>query len=836
MSWVNLQNSLGTRPHVVAGPVLRRVTPGSVTVWLAMRVGATVTLTVLDDQNNQRMTGSQRSLAIGANLHLVAVTATVPPPLADLTEGVVYQYDLGFVFDDGAPGTLTAATAGAPLSYAPFSRPSFALPPKDLTLLRLIQGSCRKPHADGPDALAMVDDLIAPTAGNGFARPHQLLLAGDQVYADDVAAIMLHMLIDASTALLGWTETMPISVDFGGTFKTAAQFPSFLRRPVLAAQGFTSDDLDSHLMSLGEYLTMYLFVWSGVLWPPGNLPELSDVKADIRDKRQALVSQNPPPLQTTAYLLPFDLNDKIEKHRDNVKGFRTTLPAIRRVLANLPTYMIFDDHEVTDDWNMTRDFCRDVYGSPLGQRVVQNAVTAYAFCQHWGNVPEDLMPATPATPGSTLYGLLDTPNPTAAGAFAQKATAYDAHSVQIRGLIGLHDAPALNARAENAVFHEPFSLRYDYSVVGPGHQVIVTDTRTWRAFPTDSDGATHLLTKNAQTDQFAAQILNAPDPKDRQLLVVITTNAPPVQPIRSGTHHDRLANTLAHNPDIYEAWDLPSVSFDRLLTALTSKLPPDATGRRTGSAILLSGDVHFSFASRIIYRATNRFEDSAPHPATAVVAQLVNSAIKNQSDDTVRFHRDGHFAAPHAFITQRLIRQAMTEGYVGFNVPKGSNTFVGVRHLAAGLEGIRLQVLTTVDVTPNFAPQVTLVQQPDYRYRIDYLRPSAQSFQFPRPAIPPIPGGAPTPEQRRKAAQTYDATSAAFRSANTADTPDVVGVNGIGELRFEGATAATRKVNQIVHWKQPVLGVTALTTYTVRLDVNSPTDPEFPDIPVTVTP
>ncbi|MFL6118165.1 hypothetical protein [Actinophytocola sp.] len=38
------------------------------------------------------MTGARRSLAIGANLHIVAVTVQVQGP--DLAEGNVYRYNL----------------------------------------------------------------------------------------------------------------------------------------------------------------------------------------------------------------------------------------------------------------------------------------------------------------------------------------------------------------------------------------------------------------------------------------------------------------------------------------------------------------------------------------------------------------------------------------------------------------------------------------------------------------------------------------------------------------------------------------------------------------------
>ena len=37
---------------------------------------------------------------------------------------------------------------------------------------------------------------------------------------------------------------------------------------------------------------------------------------------------------------------------ENVELFKAVLPQVRRVLANVPSLMIFDDHEITDDWNI----------------------------------------------------------------------------------------------------------------------------------------------------------------------------------------------------------------------------------------------------------------------------------------------------------------------------------------------------------------------------------------------------------------------------------------------------------------------------------------------------
>src|ERR687893_58125 len=115
MPWTSLRNSLGNKPRVLAGPILRKVTPTSVTVWLALRIGATVKITVLDDRGANVMQASRATVAIGANLHLAAVTATTASP-DKLHEGIIYSYDLTFDFNDQVSMSLDQATAGAPLA------------------------------------------------------------------------------------------------------------------------------------------------------------------------------------------------------------------------------------------------------------------------------------------------------------------------------------------------------------------------------------------------------------------------------------------------------------------------------------------------------------------------------------------------------------------------------------------------------------------------------------------------------------------------------------------------------------------------------------------------
>ena len=826
MAWRSLQNSLGSKPRVLAGPILRKVTPKAVTVWLALRKPGSVTLTVLDQDKTKVMEGSRHAVSVGQNLHIVAVTAKLLPVFQELTEGVAYQYNLLFDFDDNLSTNLATATNNAPLSYPPFGLPSFALPPRDLNLLRLIQGSCRMPHAEGKDTLPIVDDLIAETAANAFARPHQLLLTGDQIYADDVSDIMSLVLADAGDVLLGWKEQYMSDVPVPGSPRAVIDLYPMLRQQFLSSAGFTSDDLRCHMIGLGEYLSMYLFVWSDALWPsaPDTLPNFDELAALFGEKINAMdeeilggmvgleQSRRAPLISLTATL----------------QEFRRTLPKVRRALANIPSYMIFDDHEVTDDWNMTGNISLRMYGSSLGQRLIQNALVAYSLCQHWGNAPEQFDGAATSQPGSALLQLLDTANPTAAGAFKQKSAAYDQNSASVRAIVGVPDATTIRtrlaSRPEN-LFHEVNSLVYNFTVEGPGHQVIFTDTRSWRSFPNGLSEQPDLLSKS----QFRQQILNAtPSTGNKALIVVVSTNAPPVPPIRSAAQHSTIANKAEHYPDIYEAWDIPTAAFDRLLVTLTERLPLDSSGERRGPVILLSGDVHFSFASRLIYRAKSRFEDLQSQRATAVFAQLVASSFKKQTDRTIGFHREGYRFAP--FGTQWLIPEYLTEGYIGWNVPAGTVLNAGTQtespHQGPGnayIRELKFKRPTTVKITKTFENTdviTNLTSAPTYRYRLDYLLPTQQQVQLNTPPMPPIPAGA-TPDQRKQAANAYKTANQRYRMYNALNPPKVVGRNNFSEVTFVWGSGDKKKVIHTLRWWESGSASMRLTVYEVNLDPNA---------------
>src|SRR6516225_1332729 len=544
---------LAALPLVLAGPILRKVTETSVTVWFALKQAATVTVTVSNAQG-ALLTGSGVTCAVGTNLHIVAVTANkiapVNPAGTPLGFGMVYFYDATFAVGTAAPVSLAQATTPpgktvdpklSNLAYPPYNRPSFSLPPNDISKLRLIQGSCRHPNGtSGPDCLAMLDDLILQVPTDADLRPHQLVMGGDQIYADDVAGHFLMALTAASDLLLGWQETLTLPE--GLPSLPGNKVPPYTRKIVGAFAGLTSAESYNHLFTLGEYICMYLFVWSDVLWTAQTLPNKADLIA---------AASSSPPLGMK-YQEFYALSVRADNEIGWIQTFRDTLPKVRRALANIPSYMILDDHDVTDDFNMTPAFCKKVYTEALGLQIVQNALVAYSLCQHWGNAPEEFFrpqdaPAgaafggTPA--GRKLLNSLDGVNATTYSSAATTAALRTAVGVHTYAQMASPPVAVVGAARANwlSAYHDPGSLVFDFTVESQIHQIIVTDTRTWRTFPPGQQHAQLL-----PLDQIQKQIAKVePATNARALIVVLSTNAPPVPGIRQAADKPRTAAFLS---------------------------------------------------------------------------------------------------------------------------------------------------------------------------------------------------------------------------------------------------------------------------------------------------
>ena len=173
-------------PPVLVGPLLRRLEPKRLVLWLVGSRALELTLRLQGVADIRLDDGQCTVIAVGtqAFVHLIDVQLDSALPYDERIE-----YDL--LMDDG-----TGIADWAPhLLYGDARRPNFVLRSR---IDQLLHGSCRKPHHPATDGLLCVDNLLAQ-AHEAEHRPALLMMSGDQVYADDVAGPMLraiHALIE----------------------------------------------------------------------------------------------------------------------------------------------------------------------------------------------------------------------------------------------------------------------------------------------------------------------------------------------------------------------------------------------------------------------------------------------------------------------------------------------------------------------------------------------------------------------------------------------------------------------------------------------------------------
>ncbi|MEJ2501778.1 MAG: hypothetical protein P8177_00440 [Gemmatimonadota bacterium] len=306
-------------PLLLAGPIVRRVEPNRVAVWVALKEPRAVRLSVFDApvdtgpgdtlfaEPAALMSNTSRTVRVGEHLHIAVADAGSADPLLP---GRIFAYNvsfgphgaasfsatedlrsLGLLRDqpseppptDGEEGAEEDEEGDKPalvqahgaLGYEAGLLPTFVLAPDELTELRIVHGSCRRPHARVPDMMVTLDGQIEAKRTVAAERPHQLFLTGDQIYADDVAPALLHLGTGIGNALMGQVEQLPITwTPPGQTARLrlvpcdSTHFPAGTRKPaVMEDARMTTKDGASHLFSLGEYCAMHILCWSNALWP-----------------------------------------------------------------------------------------------------------------------------------------------------------------------------------------------------------------------------------------------------------------------------------------------------------------------------------------------------------------------------------------------------------------------------------------------------------------------------------------------------------------------------------------------------------------------------------------
>ncbi len=425
----------------------------------------------------------------------------------------------------------------------------------------ILHGSCRKPHFHSDDALAQVDVLHKNAFKKQNDFPDLLLMTGDQIYADDVAGPMLkaiHSVIDRlglyHEALEGAvvTNTNELATHEHGYYEREQLLPQIATNTVLSSiffgakkkPVFTSVNAQNHLIGSAEIIAMYLLVWSDTLWADINID-----KDGIPPKYHAI----------------------FDKEHEALNGFVKQLPQVRRALAHIPTYMIFDDHDVTDDWNLTRGWEQEVYGNPLSKRMIGNALIGYLLCQGWGNAPKKVAPLI-------------------------------AKVQESMGESGLNSHDEL---IDDLLDFDQWHYRLDTT---PPIEVLDTRTQRWRS-ESNMNKPSGLMDWEALCD-FQHSIIGKES--------VIVVSAAPIYGVKVIEAIQKVFTFFGKALTVdAENWMAHKGTANVILNIFRHyKTPPDF--------IILSGDVHYSF----VYDVRLRFRRNSPH-----ITQFTCSGLKNAFPD-----------------------------------------------------------------------------------------------------------------------------------------------------------------------------------------------------------
>ncbi|MET8152395.1 alkaline phosphatase D family protein [Actinoplanes sp. NPDC049668] len=281
-------------------------------------------------------------------------------------------------------------------------------------------------------------------------------------------------------------------------------------------------------------------------------------------------------------------------------------PEVRWLLATVPSVMIFDDHEIIDDWNTSASWRRDMSAQDWWLERISSGLASYWVYQHLGNLSPDELAADP---------------------LLAEITSVDDATAVLRDFGISVDSPS---SAENTDRPYQWSFALDIGRT----RVVMLDNRCNRVLTT---GGREML----PAAEWAWFVDQAHGDYDH---LVVGSSLPWLLP--PAIHHleawnERLADSHGQRRAVFaekvrrtfdlEHWAAFTRSFDAL-TELFRRIGEGGTGapgHRVGaggaysapaSISVLSGDVHHSYVARA---------DLGPATATPV-HQLTCSPIHNQ--------------------------------------------------------------------------------------------------------------------------------------------------------------------------------------------------------------
>lgn len=277
-------------------------------------------------------------------------------------------------------------------------------------------------------------------------------------------------------------------------------------------------------------------------------------------------------------------------------------PANRWLLANLPSAMIFDDHDVRDDWNTSYEWHQEINALPWWHERLIGALTSYWVYQQIGNLaPEELA----EDPYWALVTKGETP-----------------------GKVDLTEA--LRSLAER-VDREPESYRWSYTRDLGDTRLIVVDSRAARVLEPDHRD----MLDPGEMDWFREQMrgdvdhlfigtslpfLLAPGLHDFEAIDEELASPERSAPVRWTAEHLRQVIDLEH-------WAAFQTGFAEVFEEVMA-VARGERGKPPATITFLSGDVHHSYVAEVT--------DADQYGARSRIVQAVCSPIRNPMPRAVR--------------------------------------------------------------------------------------------------------------------------------------------------------------------------------------------------------
>ena len=425
-----------------------------------------------------------------------------------------------------------------------FSLPTFYIPiGKNGPQLNILYGSCRKLHGNDEDSLIIGDKILASSISDLRKRPSSLFLIGDQIYADDVAGPLIGYLGRLSNELLGWREVVD------GIDKNLEDIPIGGRRQIVSTKAhFTSEVSDNHLLGFGEFAAMYLVAWNSLIWPKEFNSYLTKLQSPGSEKQY-------------------------KKELRDLEQSRKSIRKIRRLLANVPTYMICDDHEITDDWNIDRKWHDSVRNSKSGSQIIINGLIAYWAFQAWGNDPDSFDDEFV----ETIQMYLD---------LRKQKSSF--HFDKTSKSSSLNNDTQDNEIDKIQIMEDGIWNYKKWTYVAPTYPLsIFLDCRTQREF-VNPDGPPVLLNDEV-LDHIESEVYDSGYNRGDPLVIISPT---PVFGFELAESVQRFLTSISgtYKWDL-ETWRANEMGFIKFLAFLSYTFNPDY-------CIILSGDVHYSFTMK----------------------------------------------------------------------------------------------------------------------------------------------------------------------------------------------------------------------------------------------